>query len=175
MCSFFFQLCFIRFFNYLFIYFCIPKSFGPWSKLHPPFFFPSCVGTLTWNKPYIGGPSKAFGSSDIFKRKGLISPVLWKMLLRSVVKRHMSSKWKNGTWPWTISKSSRRIVSWFMKGLWLLSCYTRLFRPIKPPSISTPWPTCGSLADVWLGLVPLRLGWPCLDTDFATMIVSLPG
>jgi len=36
-------------------------------------------------------------------------------------------------------------------------------------------PTCGSSTDASLGLVPLRPGWPCLDTDSTTMIVSLPG
>jgi hypothetical protein len=77
--------------------------------------------------------------------------------------------------PWTVSESSWRIVSWFMKGPWLPSCCTSLFRPIKLSNISLRWPTCGSLADTSLGLVPPRPGWPCLDTDSATTIVSLPG
>ncbi len=126
----FFSTVFYRVIIIIIVIFRIPKSFGPWSKLHPPIFFPARVGTFAWNKPYIGGPLKALGSSVIFERKGLISPVLWKMLLGSVVRWCKSLEWNNGTWPWTISKSSRRIVSWFTKGPWLLSCYMSLFRPI---------------------------------------------
>jgi len=54
-------------------------------------------------------------------------------------------------------------------------CCTSLFRPIKLSSISPRWPTCGSSADTSLRLVPLKPGWPCLDTYFATTIMSLPG
>jgi len=50
-----------------------------------------------------------------------------------------------------------------------------LFRPIKLTNISPQWPTCGSSVDASLGFVPPRLGWPCLDTNFVTMIVSLLG
>jgi len=62
-----------------------------------------------------------------------------------------------------------------MKGSWLPSCCTSLFRPIKPLSISQRWPTCGSSVDASPGLVPSKPGWPCLDTDFVTTIVSLLG
>ncbi len=97
------------------------------------------------------------------------------MLLGSVVRRRMSLGWKNGTQPWTVFESSRQIIFWFTKGPWLPSCCTSLFRSIKLSNILLRWPTCGSSADVWLGLVPLRPGWPYLDTDSATTIVSLPG
>jgi len=83
--------------------------------------------------------------------------------------------WKNETRSWTVSKSSWRIVFWFTKGPWLPSCCTSLFHPIKPSSISSRWPTCGSSADASPGLVPPRPGWPCLDTDSATTIVFLLG
>ncbi len=167
---FFSQLCIIGFFFFL-------HSEIVWSmiKITSSYFFLLRVGTLAWNKRYIGGLSRALRSSDIFERKESISPMPWKMLLGSVMKRHRSSGWKNGTRPWTVFESSRRIVSWFTKGPWLSSCYTSLFRRIKIPSISPPCPTCGSSADVWPGLVPPRPGWPFLDTDSATMIVSLLG
>ncbi len=151
------------------------KSFDSWSKLHPPTFFPSRVGTLAWNKPYIGGPSRALRSSGIFERKGSISLVPWKMLLSLVVRRRKSLGWKNGTRPWTVFESSQQIISWFTKGPWLLSCYTSLFCLIKLPSISLSWPTCGNSMDVWPGLVPLRPRWPCVDTNSVTTIVSLLG
>ncbi len=97
------------------------------------------------------------------------------MLLGSVVRRHRSWRWKNETQPWMVFESSWRIMSWFMKGPWLPSCCTSLFRPIKLSSISPRWPTCGSSADASPRLVPPRPRWPCLDTYSATTIVSLPG
>ncbi len=58
------------------------------------FFSPSCVGTRAWNRLYIGGFSRALGSSTIFNRKGSISRTLWKMLLGLVVRQRRSSGWK---------------------------------------------------------------------------------
>jgi len=171
--SFFFSTVFYRVFFFFFLFFFFQNHLVcDQNYIH--LLFPITCRTPAWNKLYIGGPLRALGSSDIFKIKGSISLVPWKMLLGLVVKRCKSSGWNNGTWLWMIFENSLRIVSWFTKGPWLLSCCTSLFRLIKLPNISPPWPTCGSLADVWPGLVPPKPGWPCLDTDSATTIVSLP-
>ncbi len=163
---------FIRVF--FFFFGLLPHDLVYDQKLHRPTFSPLRVGTRAWNKPYIGGLRRVLGSSTIFDRKGSISRTLWKTLLGSIMRRRRNWGWKNETQPWMVFESFWRIVSWFMKGLWLPSCCTSLFCPIKPSNILPRWPTCGSLADASLGLVPPRLRWPCLDTNSTTTIVSLP-
>ncbi len=95
------------------------------------------------------------------------------MLLGLVMRRCKNSRWKNETRPRQFPKA--------FDGLYFDLRRCRGCHPVARVCfiqsnlrIFRYKPTCGSSMEVSLGLVPLKPGWPCLDTNSTAMIMSLP-